>query len=119
MTCFANSLPALVTTAAPTAIGASDIASFWMLGPPLRDSAAATPPPIIPIEFAGLTTASTAMVVMSDLARWICMGGRRAGCALTLTPPLAQSQKRVGRGSAEDLLELLLDLLRVGGPRDR
>ncbi len=34
MTCLAQSLPALVTTAAPTAIGASDIASFWMAGPP-------------------------------------------------------------------------------------
>jgi len=45
MTCFAQSLPAFVTTAAPTAIGASDMASRWMLGPPLRDRAAATPPP--------------------------------------------------------------------------
>src|ERR1700753_4056820 len=76
MTCFAHSLPALVTTAAPTAIGASDMASRWMLGPPLRDRAAATPPPMIPSEFAGLTTASTFIVVMSDFARWICMGKR-------------------------------------------
>ena len=35
MTCLAKSLPALVTTAAPTAIGASDMASFWMRGAPL------------------------------------------------------------------------------------
>ena len=52
-----------------TAIGAIDIASFWMVGPPFRDSAAATPPHMIPSEFAGLTTASTGMVVMSLLAR--------------------------------------------------
>src|SRR6185369_15343511 len=121
MTCLANSLPALVTTAAPTAIGASDMASFWMLGPPLRDRAAATPPPIIPIEFAGLTTASTARVVMSDLARWICISGARRRVRLHLNTPAHSIAKtgplgpqgpamREGR-SAEDLLQLLLDLL--------
>ena len=43
MTFLAYRVPALVTTAAPTAIGASDMASFWMAGPPLRDSARRDP----------------------------------------------------------------------------
>ena len=76
MTCLAHSWPALVTTAAPTAMGASDMASFWMVGPPLRDSAAATPPPMIPRELAGLTTASTAISVMSLFAMWITIDRR-------------------------------------------
>src|SRR5947209_485122 len=75
MTCLAQSWPALVTTAAPTAIGAIDIASRWMVGPPFRDRAADTPPPMIPSELAGLTTASTGIAVMSLFARCICMAG--------------------------------------------
>src|SRR5215831_11459330 len=91
MTCLAYNVPPFVTTAAPTAIGASDMASFWMVGPPLRDSAAATPPPMIPSEFAGLTTASTFIVVMSVLARWICMA--EAGEALKPPPTLTPLQR--------------------------
>src|SRR5258708_7870166 len=84
MTCLAHSWPPLVTTAAPTAMGARDMASRCTVGPPLRDSAAATPPPMIPSELAGLTTASTAIAVMSLLARCICIsrvGPRRASPA--------------------------------------
>src|SRR5450432_2392543 len=131
MTCLAQSFPAFVTTAAPTAMGASDMASRWMLGPPLRDSAAATPPPMIPSEFAGLTTASTFIVVMSDLARWICMGRTRFGVrAASLTSHaggvqnqrLADVKKQprppgavLRRSSVKDLLELLFDLFGVRG----
>src|SRR5580692_11583271 len=93
MTCLAHSFPALVTTAAPTAMGASDMASRWMLGPPLRDRAAATPPPMMPSEFAGLTTASTFIVVMSDFARWICIGRTRFGeGGASLTSPARRGQ---------------------------
>src|SRR5580693_8346927 len=118
ITILANSVPALVTTAAPTAIGASDIASFWMAGPPLRDRAADTPPPIIPSEFAGLTTASTAMRVISDLARCICMKGKARGAPYLNIPPapIAKSDQRILR---EHQVQLLLDLVGVGGAGHR
>src|SRR5580692_917923 len=113
MTILANSVPALVTTAAPTAMGASDMASFWIAGPPLRERAADTPPPIIPSEFAGLTTASTAMRVMSDLARCICMKGKARGAPYLNIPPGPIAKSR------EHQVQLLLDLVGVGGAGHR
>src|SRR5687767_5616527 len=71
VTCLAQDRPAVVTTAGPTAKGARDMAFFWMLGPPLRDRAAATPPTMIPRELAGLTTASAGISVMALLAMLI------------------------------------------------
>ena len=59
MTFFAGSWPAVVTSAAPTAIGAAAIAACWITSPPWRRSEPPMPPPMMPSEFAGLTTAST------------------------------------------------------------
>src|SRR4029077_20195612 len=99
MTCFAQSWPALVTTAAPTAMGASDMASFWMVGPPLRDRAADTPPPMIPKEFAGFTTASTGIAVMSLFARCICItkSDSRKGNVASLAGARAKKAQEEGQ----------------------
>src|SRR5262245_46957655 len=59
--------------AAPTAIGAQAIASRWITSPPRRLMAPATPPPMIPREFAGFTIASTGTRVMSAFATWTCI----------------------------------------------
>ena len=67
MTHFAWSFPPFVTTAWPTAHVPMRSHSSWIVGPPRCRIAPATPEPSCRASFAGLTTASTGRVVMSDL----------------------------------------------------
>jgi hypothetical protein len=69
MTNLASSFPPLVMTASLVDSGPSFSMSVsdscWMAGPPLREIAAATPPPCFRYPFAAFTTPSTGSVVMS------------------------------------------------------
>src|SRR5690606_26493224 len=102
--------------------------------PPCLRMAPATPPPMIPFEFAGLTMASTGRLVMSACATWTCI--EAGGEATTSTCPRARrcelfqmltavlqgcdgERHSEERSGGERLLELLLDLLLGPVPRDR
>src|SRR5262245_52558263 len=73
MTALHHSLPAPVTTAAPTAIGAHPRASTSISSPPSTLIVRAAPLSMIPDEFEGLTIASTVSCVMSPSATWMTM----------------------------------------------
>src|SRR6478672_491754 len=100
MTFLAGSWPAVVTIAAPTAIGAAAIAACWITSPPWRRSEPPIPPPMIPNEFAGLTTASTGIDHRSAFATCTCI--REVGYHVRMHG----FNRELGAG----LLELGLDL---------
>src|SRR4051794_7718414 len=58
-------LPAVVSTASPSPIGALASDSAWIAGPPAREIAPATPPPCSSRVFAAFAIASTSSFVMS------------------------------------------------------
>src|SRR3990170_2953494 len=72
MTCRALSLPPVVITAVPTAANPILSLSSWMMRPPLRTIAPATPPPCWSRSLAAFTIASTSRSVRSaDIKRTV------------------------------------------------
>src|SRR4051794_19081971 len=97
-TCSAFSRPAPVTTASPTGIGPSAIASRSISSPPARLMAPATPAPIQRPLFAAFATTSTSSSVMSPSTTSSCTGGSLAAAGAHDRPAVAER----GRLDAKD-----------------